>query len=151
MRSRPCSQAWYPGQRGGEAIARILFGARRRSTRPGRLPITLCEDRSGGPKPTISFDVTNSGQRPGADVPQIYVEGARGTPYRLAGFQKVALRPGETQRVAIALEPRTYARFDARAHRWVIDGGARRYAIGRSATETVAQGTLALTAATIKP
>jgi beta-glucosidase len=43
-------QAWYPGARGGEAIARTLFG----EVNPcGRLPITFPQDESQLPRTTI--------------------------------------------------------------------------------------------------
>jgi beta-glucosidase len=41
-------EAWYPGQRGGEAIARILFGAVNPS---GKLPITFPRSESQLPRP----------------------------------------------------------------------------------------------------
>jgi beta-glucosidase len=43
-------EAWYPGNRGASAIARILFGAVNPS---GRLPITFPQDESQLPRPLI--------------------------------------------------------------------------------------------------
>ncbi len=45
--------AWYPGARGGEAIARILFGGVNPS---GRLPITFPRDEAQLPRPKIPGD-----------------------------------------------------------------------------------------------
>ena len=43
-------QAWYPGQRGGEAIANLLFGATNPS---GRLPMTFPADEKQAPRAVI--------------------------------------------------------------------------------------------------
>jgi beta-glucosidase len=51
---------------------------------------------------TATFKVTNTGDRAGATVPQLYLV----EPRRLLGFERVELAPGESRRVSITAEPR---------------------------------------------
>ena len=69
-----------------------------------------------------AFDVTNSGARAGVATPQVYLDGPDFT-RRLVGFDSVALRPGETCHVSVAVDPRLAARFDVAAHGWSITTG----------------------------
>jgi beta-glucosidase len=62
---------------------------------------------------TVSTEITNTGTRAGEETVQLYVQ-LRGTgvalPVRaLSGFQRVALAPGETKKVAFVLGPEAFA------------------------------------------
>jgi beta-glucosidase len=72
-------EAWYPGARGGEAIAALLFG---RANPSGRLPMTFPADESQLPRPvlpgstTIEADFVGT-RRPGDSLDIDYdIEGA---------------------------------------------------------------------------
>src|SRR5687768_5300346 len=62
---------------------------------------------------TATFKVTNTGNRAGVDVPQIYLTEAAGDKrIRLLGFERVQLKPGESREISIMTDPRLLARFD---------------------------------------
>jgi beta-glucosidase len=85
-----------------------------------------------------SFTVTNTGNRLGADVPQLYLIGVEDEKrMRLLGFERVELKPGESKRLEIISDPRLIARFDGKVGHWRIVGGTYRLAVGRSATDLV--------------
>jgi len=84
----------------------------------------------------VSVDVTNTGDRFGKEVVQLYVAGGQSTAIRpvreLKGFEKVALAPGETKTVAFTLGKRAFAYYDVRARDWLVESGTFRIQIGRS-------------------
>jgi beta-glucosidase len=65
-------EAWYPGSRGGEAIARLLYGEVAPS---GRLPMSWPKDENQLPRPTIEGAGLGSTAKP-ADRVDYNIEGA---------------------------------------------------------------------------
>jgi beta-glucosidase len=89
---------------------------------------------AGGDTVTASFTVVNTGDRAGADVPQLYLTAAPGERrMRLLGFERICLEPTETRRVTIEADPRLLARYDGAAGRWRIAQGSYAVAVGASA------------------
>jgi len=85
---------------------------------------------------TVTVDVTNTGDRTGSDVVQVYVRDVEASVQRpgkeLRGFAKVRLEPGETRSVDVRLDPRAFAFWDPRRHRWVTEAGVFEILIGSS-------------------
>jgi beta-glucosidase len=91
---------------------------------------------SGGDTITASFTVVNTGERAGADVPQLYLTAAPdGQRLRLLGFERVELDAGESCTVTIEADPRVLARYDGSAGSWRIEDGNYAVAVGVSAVE----------------
>ena len=103
---------------------------------------------SDGPRFEVSFDVKNTGGREGAEVAQVYVGGTHAKVPRpakeLKGFAKVRLRPGETRRVTVPLDARSFAYYDAGAKRWHVEPGAYDVLVGRSVAEIALRGKAAV-------
>lgn len=91
----------------------------------------------------VSCTVTNTGERSGTDVVQLYLTDpvAQVTrPWRqLAGFARLELAPGERRRVAFALHTDRTA-FTGRDGRRVVEPGRIEVRIGRSSTDTPLEG-----------
>ena len=81
----------------------------------------------------------------GADVPQLHVAPRDGSrPLRLAGFERVTLRPGERRRVTLIAEPRIVADYDVALPGYRVAPGSWRVSIARDAGQPVLTGTAAL-------
>ena len=96
---------------------------------------------------TVSVTVTNTGDREGAEVVQVYVEDLDSTvpmPVRqLRGFAKVVLAAGESAEVSVDLDQRAFSFWSTVHGRWAVEAGDFVIAVGRHSrdlplTETVA-------------
>ena len=88
----------------------------------------------------MSFDVANTGHSTGAEVAQVYVSDPSATVPRpereLQGFERVALKPGESRRVSIRLDQRSLSYWDVVSHGWKVDPGKFVVRVGDSAENT---------------
>ena len=105
---------------------------------------------SGGRALSATFTVTNTGDREGAAVPQVYVR-APGKAKRLIGWAKPKLRAGESRTITVTADPRVIGNFDATAQRWVVPAGTYVVELGSSATDVSATAKVKLQRATRKP
>jgi beta-glucosidase len=202
-------EAWYPGTRGAEAVASILFGDVNPSA---KLPITFPKSDADLPHPTlvkppkrsttepsdpepwkviakglpafqvtydeglkvgykwydaerkevlfpfgyglsytsysysnlkltsgktvrVSFQLTNTGPRAGAEIAQVYAAlpaSAGEPPKRLVGWSKVKLDPGESKSVTIEIDPWYLSVFDINRDAWQLQSGEYTFLVGGS-------------------
>ncbi len=94
----------------------------------------------------VSFTVTNTGDRSGAEVAQMYVSCKNGSVYRpkkeLKGFQKIFLAAGESARVTIAFDDKTFRYFDTENNAWAVEDADYEICIARNASEVALSATL---------
>ena len=87
----------------------------------------------------VSVDVTNTGDRFGKEIVQLYVadktEAVRRPEKELKGFEKVALNPGETKTVTFTLDKRSFAWYNTDIHDWYAASGAYEILIAASSRE----------------
>jgi len=88
-----------------------------------------------GQRVNLQVDVTNTGQRAGDEVVQVYlspVDPATSAPRRqLVGFQRIHLAPGATQTVRFTLEPEQFSLVDETGARRIAPGAFRLSVGGR--------------------
>ncbi|MBQ3029680.1 MAG: glycoside hydrolase family 3 C-terminal domain-containing protein, partial [Agathobacter sp.] len=100
----------------------------------------------------VRFTLKNTGNRAGAEIPQVYVEMISDTVYRpvreLKGFARVELAPGEEKEVRIPLETYAFRFFDTRTNTWEVESGTYRIVVARNAnaielkTDVTIEGTV---------
>ena len=175
--------AWYPGEAGGIAISRALFGD---DNPGGHLPYTVYASLDGVPPQNeydvskgytylyfkgiplypfghglsytrfqyshikasspsangqieVSFDLTNSGDRAGSDVAQLYTHQRTSTVVQpiksLRAFQRVSLQPGETRHLQFALPVAQLGFYDVKVHHMEVEPGVFDLLIGSSSDD----------------
>lgn len=100
-----------------------------------------------GEKLKVSFDLTNTGKREGAEAAQLYirdVESSQPRPVKeLKGFAKVSLKPGETKKVEIEIDESALAYYSPARNGWVVERGAFQVMVGSSSKDIRLTGTFA--------
>jgi beta-glucosidase len=128
---------WYDSQ-GIEPLFPFGFGLSYTTFSLGGLHVKA----AGGSKTaaTATFTVKNTGGRPGAEVPQLYVGMPNQTgepPKQLKGYSKVSLSPGQSRTVTLSLGARDFSYWGTGG--WTVPKGCFRIMLGSSSRDIAAQ------------
>lgn len=182
--------AWYPGERGGEALAELLFGEASPSGKlpvsvprnVGQLPVYYAQgspaDYMDGPAAPlfpfgyglsyttfdytdisdetvensdtlrhISFRLTNTGERKGAEIVQLYVTDEQATvivpPLQLRDFRRVELEAGASTTVDLYLTRNDLSLWDGKLQR-TLEPGRFTYFVGSSSQDRRLRGSFVI-------
>ncbi len=87
----------------------------------------------------VKCEIKNIGDRPGAEIAQLYVhpiESRVERPAReLKGFAKVQLQPGEKKEVSFAVDQNAFRYFDPASHQFKTDAGRYEIEVGASSRD----------------
>jgi beta-glucosidase len=100
---------------------------------------------TAGSEVKVSFSVTNTGTRAGAEVAQVYVSlpPSSGEPFkRLVAWEKILLTPGETKGVTLTLDPHYLSIFNVNTGGWELVPGEYKVYVGGSSRSTPLTGTV---------
>lgn len=90
---------------------------------------------------TVTVDVTNTGDRAGKEIVELYVGEKNPKVIRpvkeLRGFEKVSLNPGETKTVTFTLNKRAFAYYNTEINDWYAETGDYEILIGKSSRNIV--------------
>ena len=106
----------------------------------------------------VTVDVTNTGNRFGKEIVQLYVSDKgdqTGRPQRpvreLKEFAKVALEPGETKTVSFRLSKRSFAYYEEQVKDWLVPTSEYAIEIGASSKDIRLSETVKITATKTVP
>ena len=127
------------------------YGLSYTTFRYNNLNVTQADTKSGSLSSwtcLVSFDVTNTGRRQGAEVAQVYVTDTHSKTPRpakeLKGFVKVNLRAGETRRVTVTLDRRAFSYYDINLKQWRVEPDNFDILVGSSVEQILLKGRVAL-------
>jgi beta-glucosidase len=91
-----------------------------------------------GKRPRVTFTVTNTGKRAGAEVAEVYASlptAAAEPPKRLVGWSKVKLNAGENKEVAVEIDPKYLSIFNVEQNGWQLIPGEYGFMVGGSSQD----------------
>jgi beta-glucosidase len=100
-----------------------------------------------GKTPRVTFTVTNTGNRPGAEVAEVYASlpaAAAEPPKRLVGWSKVKLNGGESKEVVVDVDPKYLSIFNVQQNGWQLLPGDYGFMVGGSSQNLPLKETVSL-------
>jgi beta-glucosidase len=91
-----------------------------------------------GKNPRVTFTVTNTGNRAGAEIAEVYVSlpaAAAEPPKRLVGWSKIKLNGGESKEVAVEVDQKFLSIFNVEQNNWQLIPGDYTFRVGGSSQD----------------
>jgi len=100
-----------------------------------------------GKNPRVTFTVTNTGSRAGAEVAEVYASlpaAAAEPPKRLIGFSKVKLNAGESKEVSVEVDEKYLSIFNVDQNAWQLLPGDYGFMVGGSSQDLPLKQTVSM-------